>query len=262
MPDCSHREELAARIAQLERENVSLTEALASRDLFLAVAAHELRNPMTAIAGRVGFLRRLIGKKSSSAEKIEASCDQLEWLIMRYMQRANILLDVARVNTGNFKFIPEVVDVHALMHEVVESLCPLAEHAGCDISFDLQDELALHTDRLSLEQIFDNLISNAIKYGSGSRIAIHAFSDQKNGAAYISVRDHGPGIDPADQARIFQRFERAVLPGQRATGFGIGLWVVRQLTEALGGTITVQSEPGLGSTFTIMMPLKLNKDTP
>lgn len=260
--DCTPAEALVARNAELMEENARLLEAIASRDAFLAIAAHELRNPMTAIVGRVSYLRRLAARRDVSPEKIDNSFELLEWLISRYVQRATTLLDVSRVNTGNFNLNPDLFDVCTLIREVGDSVRPLAEHAGSVLVFELPDNgVTLHTDRLALEQILDNLLSNAIKYGGATPILIRATADDVSNTLAISVRDNGPGIAVADQARIFDRFERAVRPGERAAGFGVGLWIVRQLTQALGGTINVQSEPGAGSTFTIMMPLQQAKDT-
>lgn len=260
--DCPCPDELRRRNAELMEENARLLEAIASRDAFLAIAAHELRNPMTPIFGRVSLLRRMIGKSDWSTEKIEKSLEQIEWLISRYVQRATTLLDISRVNTGKFKFDPTLVDVCALIQEVAESVRPLADHSGSNLVLQLRREgLTILSDRLSLEQIIDNLISNAVKYGAGTPILISATADIENNTGVISVRDEGPGIALADQTRIFERFERAVRPGEQATGFGVGLWIVRQLTEAMGGTITVYSQPGLGSAFTITMPLQQAKDT-
>ena len=259
--DCHDSDELRARNAELMQENARLLEAVAFRDAFLAIAAHELRNPMTPIVGRVSHLRRMIDKPDFALEKIGKSLEQIEWLISRYVQRATTLLDVSRVNTGRFTFDPALVDVCALIRETAESVRPLAEHMGSPLSLELPSEgLTVQTDRLSLEQIIDNLISNAIKYGAGTPISVSATADVENDVAVIRVRDSGPGIAPTDQLRIFERFERAVRPGEQTTGFGVGLWIVRQLTEAMGGTITVDSEPGRGSAFTINMPLQSAKD--
>lgn len=260
--DCPSLDELRTRNAELMEENARLVEAIASRDAFLAIAAHELRNPMTPIIGRVSLLRHIVGKPDCSADKIEKSLGDIEWLISRYIQRATTLLDISRVNTGNLKLDPALVNVCALIREIAESARPLAEHAGSTLDLQLRPEgLTIFVDRLSLEQIIDNLISNAVKYGGGTPILITATADFENDAAVICVRDNCPGIAPADQSRIFERFERAVRPGEQVTGFGVGLWIVRQLTVAMGGTITVHSEPGVGSAFTITMPLQLAKDT-
>lgn len=259
--DAPNLEDLRYQYLALMEENTRLVEALASRDAFLAVAAHELRNPMTPIIGRVGYLRLLIGKPDVSLVKVDESLVQLEWMISRYIQRATVLLDISRANTGKLKFNPVPVDVCELISEVTENVRPLAEHAGSDFDLEFPEQgLIIHSDHLSLEQIIDNLITNAIKYGGGSRILISAAAHSESATAVICVRDEGPGIAPADQIRIFERFERALRPGEKTTGFGVGLWIVRQLTEAMGGTITVQSGPGTGSAFTITMPLQLAKD--
>jgi two-component system OmpR family sensor kinase len=260
--NCLTRAELVTLNAQLMDENAKLLDAIKARDAFLVIAAHELRNPMTAIAGRVGFLRRLLSKRSTSQEKVLKSCEQLDWLISRYIQRATMLLDVSRVNTGNCTFNPSSFDICKLIHEVSEALRPLAGHAGSQICFELPSEgLMLHTDRLSLEQILDNLISNAINYGGATQISVQAWTDSNQGRSFISIHDKGPGIALIDQARIFEKFERAAPTQGLVAGFGVGLWIVRELTEALGGTITVQSELGAGSSFTISMPIKLEKET-
>jgi signal transduction histidine kinase len=108
-------------------------------------------------------------------------------------------------------------------------------------------------DRLRVDQILTHLIDNALKFGTGKPVAVSATSDGES--ARIQVRDSGIGIAPEDQARIFQRFERAV-PTRHFGGFGLGLWMVRQIVEALGGTISVESEPGRGATFTVDLPLR------
>lgn len=108
-------------------------------------------------------------------------------------------------------------------------------------------------DRLRIEQIITNLVSNALKFGQGKEVVVSATSDGES--ARIQVVDSGIGLSPEDQVRIFQKFERAV-PVRHFGGFGLGLWVVRQIVEALGGTISVESEPGRGSTFTVELPLR------
>src|SRR5262249_49455976 len=110
-------------------------------------------------------------------------------------------------------------------------------------------------DRLRLEQIVTNLLSNAIKFGAGKPIEVKL--ENRADVVLLSVRDHGIGISADDQTRIFQRFERAV-PQKSVGGFGLGLWIVRQIATAMSGTIGVTSEPGKGATFTLVLP----KDAP
>lgn len=252
---------LLRRNAELSEANAHLTEAVAARDAFLAVAAHELRNPMTPIIGRVQLLRRMIGKPDFQMEKVDQRLDQIEGLITQYVKRATTLLDVSRMTTGKLNLSLAPVNASALAREVTESFRPIAEHAGAVLGLDLpDDDLAIVGDRLALEQILDNLVSNAIKYGAGKPIVVSANVEAEKGIACICVRDEGPGISPADQTRIFQRFERAVRPGERAGGFGVGLWLVRQLCDAMGGTIEVTSAPEMGSTFCVTLPLSPTQD--
>jgi signal transduction histidine kinase len=114
-------------------------------------------------------------------------------------------------------------------------------------------------DRLRLEQIVSNLLSNAAKYGSGKPIEIEISGDAEKGR--LAVRDHGIGIPVADQARIFERFER-LLAGRGAPGFGLGLWIVRQIVEGMHGEVRVTSEIGAGATFVVELPRRALVDRP
>jgi signal transduction histidine kinase len=115
----------------------------------------------------------------------------------------------------------------------------------------LDPEVLGHWDRTALEQIAGNLLSNAIKYGAGRPVEVVVKAEPE--VATLIVRDHGMGIAEADCERIFQRFERAVSPAERS-GFGVGLWIARQLAVAHGGDIAVESLPGVGSIFTARLP--------
>ena len=114
------------------------------------------------------------------------------------------------------------------------------------------DTLPVTWDRLAIEQIVDNLVANAIKYGGSSPVEL--FAEMRGEEVRIQVRDHGGGIPTVDRARVFERFERAVRPEKQRSGFGVGLWVVRQLTEAMGGTVAVEDAPGGGALFTVILP--------
>jgi signal transduction histidine kinase len=111
-------------------------------------------------------------------------------------------------------------------------------------------------DGLALQQVIDNLVSNALKYGGGNPVLVSVASegDGTAGTCIVRVCDQGEGISPEAQARIFDRFERAVRPGEHGGGFGVGLWIVRQLVEAMNGTVEVASTPGRGSTFSVRLP--------
>ena len=251
---------LKQRIAELIDDNARLAEAVAARDALLAVAGHELRNPMTPILGRVEMLKRLVAKPGFEVERVQKSLEQIEWLIGQYMKRATTLLDVSRITSGKLSLNSVPVEVCVLVRQVVENFRPIAEHAGCALATDLPEgKLVVSGDTLALEEIVDNLVSNAIKYGRGKPIKVSA--KMESGAEYVILRvsDEGPGISAEDQSRIFERFERAIPQGERKGGFGVGLWIVRQLIEAMGGSIEIISD-GAGSSFCVSIPVQSSGD--
>ena len=255
-------ESLRALNADLTEANARLAEAVAARDTFLAVAAHELRNPMTPIVGRVQMLRRMLRKGEVKIQRVEQGLEQIEWLVARYVKRATMLLDVSRITTGMLRLDIAPFEARALLHEVAESFGPIAAHAGSRIGLDLPDrDVVVAADRLALEEVVDNLVSNALKYGDGKPIGLSLVAEASSGLAVIRVRDEGPGISPDNQARIFERFERAVRPGEHRSGFGVGLWIVRQLCEGMGGRVEVTSAQGSGSTFAVSLPLHSPKES-
>jgi two-component system, OmpR family, sensor kinase len=192
-------------------------------------------------------------------DKIEQSLDQIEWLMTMFIKRATSLLDVSRITSDKLLLGRAKVSVRELTQAVVDNFQPLAQHAGSELKLDpAMADPGIMGDRLALEQVLDNLVSNAIKYAGGSDIMLRAKADTDAGTVRIYVSDSGPGISAENQARIFERFERAVNPGNRAGGFGVGLWIVKRLCEAMDGSIAVTSAPGAGSTFCVTFPLAPN----
>jgi two-component system OmpR family sensor kinase len=254
--DQNIREHNARLIAEVAR----LTEAVEARDAFLAVAAHELRNPMTPIIGRIQILARAARRPDFQVERLVQGLDQLEWLIARYLKRANVLLDVSRITSGKLTLDRVPVDVCEVAREVIENFRPLRQHAGSDLALDLPGEpVVVSGDRLAIEEILDNLVSNAMKYGANEPILLRIGLEEEQRCAVIRVSDSGSGISADDQARIFERFERAVQPGEHLRGFGVGLWIVRQLCQGMEGSVRVDSSPGQGSTFSVSLPLQSSK---
>lgn len=256
-------EELRRGNAELIAQVAQLNEAVAARDTFLAVAAHELQNSITPIVGRVQMLRHAAGKPEYRAERLVESLDQIQWLITHYLKRSTTLLDVSRITSGRMRLSQGPVEAHTVVREVVENYRPLAQLSSAELALDLtSEEFCISGDRLALEEILDNLVSNAIKYGGKTSILVSAGADVERNVALFQVRDGGAGISSDNQARIFERFERAVRPGEHRSGFGVGLWLVQQLTEAMNGTVTVTSAPGAGATFCVTLPLQSSKGAP
>jgi two-component system, OmpR family, sensor kinase len=241
-----------ATLEELQQRNAELAAAVAARDTFIAVAAHELRNPMTPMIGQIDLLLNGLRAGRYSPEQVEQRLERVRFVMNQYLKRAATLLDVSRITTGKLRLEPSPFDLAELVREIVETFTAAARHASTLIGIDAPASLPGTWDRLAMEQIIDNLVSNAIKYGARRPVEICA--EERGDKVCIRVRDHGPGISMDDRARIFGRFERAVGSGERRSGFGVGLWVVGQLVDAMGGTIRVDDAQGGGSVFSVTLP--------
>ena len=240
--------------AEAERRLAELLNAVAARDNFIAVAAHELRNPMTPIIGQLELLLNGVRSGKYSLDEIEIRIERIHRSMGHYLKRAATLLDVSRITSGNFKMAPAPCDLGEVVRLIAESLEETARHAGASLKVDAPQSFLGSWDRLALEQIIDNLVSNAIKYGGGGPVVLSVADPQDASRVVIEVRDHGPGISPRNKQRIFEKFERAIGADERQTGFGVGLWVVGQIVEAMEGTITVNDAQGGGTVFRIVLP--------
>jgi signal transduction histidine kinase len=229
-----------------------LTEAVTARDTFIAVAAHELRNPMTPILGQLELLLAAVKAGRYEPEQLARRLERVQYSVRRYLKRAAVLLDVSKITSGKLQLEPETIDLAGLLRDVADEYADAARWAGVPIHLDVPASLPGTWDRLAVEQVVDNLVSNALKYGNRSPVEIAA--EARAGTVYIRVRDHGEGIPAAARKRVFQRFERAVGRSDRRSGFGVGLWVVCNLVEAMNGSIAVSDAPGGGALFTVTLP--------
>ncbi len=229
-----------------------LTEAVAARDTFIAVAAHELRNPMMPILGQLDLLMSALKGGKCSLEAAEQRVERIQRTVQQYMKRAVVLLDVSRINSGKFRLEPIPCDLAALLRQVVEEYAATALHSGVTLTLAAPDSLPGLWDRLAVEQVIDNLLSNAIKYGGNSVVELGIVENETG--VRLHVRDHGKGIPVEQRSRVFDRFERAVGRNEYRSGFGVGLWVVGQLVEAMNGSITVDDAPGGGALFIVSLP--------
>lgn len=244
--------EEASSVAALRAEIERLKNEVQVRDNLLAVAAHELRNPMHAMLLQVTAALAL-ARKQQAPEELIRRLDRIRHIVETYIKRATLLLDAMRIDARGWQVERTKSDFAEIVDEITRSFEPEAQFASCELVTVLPQNLEGRWDRLAAEQIVANLVSNAIKYGAGSRVEVR-LTQTAPGVAKLQVSDRGPGIAAQDLKRIFERFQRAVEPGQRRSGFGIGLWLVRSLVEAHGGTIEVDSKPGQGSTFTAHLP--------
>jgi two-component system, OmpR family, sensor kinase len=208
---------------------------------------------MTPILMQVsGLLGATKDPRRCRPELIGPRMEVLELAVRDFVRRSTTLLDVSRIAAGNLRLEFTEVDFSRLVHGVVARAGVAARMARCSLEPDLEDGIVGSWDRLALEQVIENLLSNSIKFGAGRPIGIVLRSDGQN--AELTLRDQGIGISEEDRARIFQRFERAVARREQG-GFGIGLWLAHQLTVAMGGSIAVESTLGEGATFTVTLPL-------
>ncbi len=240
---------------QLEALAGELGQAANARDEFLTIASHELRTPLTPIVLQIQLLRRHLDRAPRGTlhvSEILPRIATIERNVERVAELVGTLLDVSRITARRLDLTLAQVDVMRLVHDVVERARDVLEASRSTLIIEGPPALTGTWDRLRLDQIVTNLVSNAIKYGRGE--PIHLTLSRSEHAATLRIVDRGIGIAPEDQARIFERFERAV-PAKHYGGFGLGLWIVRQLVEALGGVIRVESELDAGSTFTVELPL-------
>ncbi len=248
--------ELRARSDELARVNVELGEALRIKDEFLATVSHELRTPLQAVIGRTASLLAghhgaLSAVQSEVLRTIGASGELL-------LQLINDLLDLTKVEAQQLALKPGVVDVAGVVEASIAVVEALAERKSLRIERDIEAKLpSLHLDALRFEQVLINVLSNAVKFTSEGSIRVRVRLDPAGPRLVVEVEDTGIGI-PADQLeRIFDPFTQ-VDGGlrRRHAGTGLGLALTRRLVELFGGTIAVKSALGVGSTFTISLPVQ------
>jgi len=243
-------------ITDRKRMEADLRKAVRDRDDFLSIASHELRTPLTTLSLEIQSLKRALHKRPTTASKngrLERSAEVAENQINRLITLVEELLDVSRLASGRLRVEPTEFDLSDLVREVASRLKPSLDAAGCALSVEARARAVGSWDRLRVEQVVANLVSNALKYGPGSPVEMSVTRETE--CACIRVRDHGIGIALQDQRRIFQRFERAV-PMSHYSGFGLGLWIAREIVAAHGGSIDVDSELGRGATFTVRLPVR------
>lgn len=222
-------------------------DAIRQREEFLSIAAHELKTPLTSIQLHVQMLRRRL------PEDARRPVELFERQTVRLVTLVNQLLDVTRAGQGRLELRREEMDLAALAREVAARAREDLAAAGCRLELSCAEPVVGEWDRLRLDQVLTNLLSNAMKYGKGR--PIHLATSTNGRTARLEVRDEGIGIAPEDRARVFDRFERAV-SSRHYGGLGLGLYISRQIVEALGGSIRVEGRPGEGATFIVELPLR------
>jgi signal transduction histidine kinase len=221
-------------------------------DEFLSVASHELRTPLTSLRLEVANLLRLARRNELGADaRLVARVEKIDAQTARLHRLIDELLDASRIAAGRLELELEEVNLAEVVEEVGLRFHDEAARLGCVLGVRAPLAAVGYWDRSRVDQVVSNLIANAIKYGEGKPIEVSVATAGER--AMVMVRDNGVGIALGDHERIFGRFERAV-SSRNYGGIGVGLWTVKQIVDALKGTVTVDSRPGRGATFTVALP--------
>ncbi|RKH02372.1 PAS domain-containing sensor histidine kinase [Corallococcus carmarthensis] len=240
---------------EIEQLAENLRAAIVSRDTFLGVASHELNTPLTTLKLQTQMNQRLLenqGLAAFTAARLKKLLDGTLLQVDRMNRLINDMLDVSRISSGKLSMTRVETDVSTLMAAVLERFEPQLEAAGCTLEQDIEAGIVARLDATRIEQVLTNFLINAIKYAPGR--PVHAKVERRRHQVRFSLRDEGPGIPAEHHERIFVRFERATSPNE-VSGLGLGLYIAKQLIQAHGGSIAVDSEPGHGATFHFELPL-------
>lgn len=237
-------------IEKQEIQKTELLEAVVARDEFFSIASHELKTPLTSLR----LNAQLLKKKASVAEgqlderSISLFLDSNDRNVNKLVRLVDDMLDISRIRTGKISVTPEVFDVNELVVEIVERTRGVASVA---INFKDAGKIDLVGDRLRIEQVYSNLISNALRYGERKPIEVKL--EKIENEVLFRVKDNGIGIPKDLHKTIFERYERG--HAKDIQGLGLGLYISSHIVEAHGGKIWVESTPGFGSEFYVSLPV-------
>lgn len=248
---------LSVDITKLKRAEETAVTAIAVRDQFLSIASHELKTPLTPLCLQLEIMQKMLkagAPPEQIRQKLPIFVDRLFRLTDRLSHLVEELLDVSRINNGKLLLEKEELQFSALVREVCDRFGNDLARTKSNLHLNLEEGILGVWDKLRIEQVATNLLTNAIKYGEGKPIEVTTCLEDGN--AVLRIRDNGIGIARDDQGRIFQLYERAVSPSHFG-GLGLGLYIVRQIVEAHGGEVGLESNLGMGSTFWVRIPLKV-----
>jgi PAS domain S-box-containing protein len=243
-----------------EQERLRLAtaeEGTRARDELIAIASHELKTPIMTL----GLNAELLLRATQGPDVLLPSTRPRLRTILRQSKRlgrlVQALLDVTQITAGRLALHRETVDLAVVVREAMDRWREALRRSECALDLRVAEGVQGYWDRRRLEQVIDNLVANAVKFGAGQPVVVEVSGEPGGERVHLAVRDHGIGISPEDQRRIFERFERAV-PTRHYGGFGLGLWVVRNIVQAHGGDVRVSSEPGKGSRFEVTLPARMS----
>ncbi|MCW8194519.1 GAF domain-containing protein [Proteobacteria bacterium 005FR1] len=237
-------------------------QAVQIRDDFLSIASHEFRSPLSTLSMQLQIFRRMSESTDTplTSERIAKGLNACERQVSRLAALVDDLLDVTQIEAGRLSFHYEHTDLVDLVKTIFDGFCESNEAVSCELYCEVTGAMVVDCDPFRIEQVMMNLLSNAVKYGEGKPIGLAIRRSEDGSQAIVAVSDSGMGIDADSQARIFDRFHRAV-SHESISGLGLGLFISNQIVAAHGGTIEVNSTPGRGSTFTVYLPLLVDSQT-
>ena len=221
---------------------------LSPAEQLVTIIAHDLRNYLTPLLGRIGYIGRQAAQ-DCLVYYVE-NAQEMATVLRRMNRMVGDLLDVAKLEQGLFAVTPQNVDLTGLARETASALST----PYCPISVEFADPVRTEVDPDRMRQALENLLVNAINHSpEGAFVRVFLATGKQDGSerAFITVQDDGPGIDHEMMPRLFTRFA----PGPGSTGLGLGLYLARGIAQAHGGNLTVESAPGRGATFRMALPL-------
>jgi signal transduction histidine kinase len=251
-----NKEDLTEKVKKLEEDYAIAKKEIRARDEFLSIASHELKTPLTSMLLQTQtalYSIRNVSLAHFSINNLLKMLESVENQTKRLSKMINDLLSTSLITTGNLQLVYEKVDLDAVVADVIEEFSTRIQREGYELTYSKQESITGQWDKIRIEQAVSNLISNAIKYGD--RKPIEVAIKKENNSALIIVKDHGIGIAKEQHEKIFGLFERAVSPTEYK-GLGVGLYITKQIVKAHGGSISLSSKVGKGTTFTIKLPLQ------
>lgn len=245
------QEEIKSAFEELLEQNKKLKELDLAKNRFIAVTTHELRTPMSAILAAAEVLT--LGLYDSDEQRNEFLAIINEQAL-HLSSLINDVLDFAKIQAGKMDFYVQQEDIHKFLKEVLEAHFQVAKDSGIALKHEsVNTPLLCHFDSVRLKQVVDNILSNAIKYNKKNG-SVSVFTKESDDFVQIFVQDTGTGISQENLKKVFDEFETLGKVGNHQKGTGLGMPISKRLIEGMGGSIHLESEVGVGTTFWIQIP--------
>ncbi|XYH96816.1 sensor histidine kinase [Sorangium sp. So ce1128] len=238
-------------VTAFQRKADDTRAALAARDEFLSIAAHELRSPLNALMLTIHRLKLRVPPDGSFPE-LDRLVDMSQRQIDRLTSLVQNLLDVTRIRARRLELDFEPKDLLQIVRDAAEEATEHARAAGTPVRIVASEPVFGLWDGARIEQVVQNLLTNALKYGGGSPIEVSLA--REGTTAKLTVRDHGPGIAAEDRDRVFEPFQR-IASTYKSQSLGLGLYIVREIVQAHGGSIVIESPDSGGAAFVVRLPV-------